>query len=439
MTDADSGDPTGGAAVETPGDATGHPTGGAADGTPGETAGGAVAETPDGRGIARHWLLAVLLPVVVLGLLAAAYYGGVVGRPTAGVVDRGDWGTVTDERTEVVTTVWVHNPNPVGARFGDGLTVTYDIAVNGVLLAEGRTTGLDVPAGNTTMRLRTYLKNDRLDELWVAFLRADETLHVDFAATLRVDAGPTVTYAVERDRTTMTDSRPIRGALRGAAERLEGTYATTVGLDGPLAERLRTLGVDPSDEVTVGYEVRDARATIASVTADRTTVVYRLRVHNPGDVPVVASTEGVRLTVAANDVRLFASNATALSVRDVDPATVLRPGETRELTVPVAMNNDRVDEWFTRHVRRDERSTVAARFRLLVEHPASGETLRLPADGPVTYRCSFRTAILVDGRTAGTTCGNATGRTGSAASAATAPDPARHGSTARVVVAPAST
>nr|WP_135365113.1 LEA type 2 family protein [Halosimplex halophilum] len=359
----------------------------------------------DGGG--RRWLAAVPLAMVAaLVAVVALYLLGVVGAPSVGVVDAGEWGEVTEDRTEVVTTVWVRNPNPIGTAFGPGLTAEYDIAFNGVTVAVGDESGLAVPPGNTTMRFRTALRNERIPEWWVAYVRANETLRVAADATVRADVGPSpaVSRTFERNRTMLTESRPVVDAVSGAVDRTRGRYTRRVDF-GERAPRLaRSLGLG-GESLTVGYEVERGRATWGTVTENRTTLLLHLRVRNPGDVPVPAAPAAVRASVDANGVRLFETDAEALSVRNLGPEEVLRPGETRTLTVAARMDNDNIDEWFTRHVRRGERSTVTARIRLLVDHPLTNATLRLPADGPATRACSVRTALLVDNRTAGATCG----------------------------------
>ncbi|MFB6218511.1 MAG: hypothetical protein ABEH77_04925, partial [Halobacteriaceae archaeon] len=139
-------------------------------------------------------------------------------------------------------------------------------------------------------------------------------------------------------------------------------------------------------------------------------LLVEYRVHNPGDVPVPAAPDGVGVSIDTNDVRLFEAGTGAVSLRSVGPDAVLSPGETREVTFAVTMRNERVDEWFTSHVRADrgpgvEATAVSAQFQVVFEVPGAGETFRLPADSPVTYDCQFRTAILADGQETSTTCG----------------------------------
>lgn len=367
----------------------------------------------DGSGLVDTWPRRVAVGVVaLLALLAVLYALGVVGAPSAGLVDRGDWGTVTDERTEVVTTVWVDNPNPVGVALGDSLTADYVVVMNDVRLAEGERSDIAVPAGNSTHRLRTDLLNDRLAAWWVGFVRADETIELRVDGTLTVRALVAFDHDVRPvNRTILNDSTPVIDALSSSANRTAGTYTETVGTD-QVDTGADGVDLGDADEVTVGYEVRRGSAEWASVTEAETTIRFRFEVHNPGDVPVPAAPDGVGVTVDTNGVRLFEGETGDLTLGSVDADTVIEPGEAREVTFTVTMDNERVDEWFTSHVRTDagpgqEATTVSTGFQVVFEDPATGMTFRLPPDSPVTYDCQFATQILVDDQPAETTCGEA--------------------------------
>ncbi|MFC7193538.1 LEA type 2 family protein [Halosimplex aquaticum] len=188
-----------------------------------------VEESGDGAGFRWRWLAVV--PLVVIVALVVLYLLGVLGAPSVGVADAGDW-EVTENRTEVVTTVWVRNPNPVGATLGTGLGAAYEVQFNGVTVATGDRSGISLPAGNRTVRLHSYVRNERIPAWWVAYVRANETLRADVGATLRANVGPSpnVTHTVERDRTMFADSRPVVDALSTAADRTSGRYTEEIDL-----------------------------------------------------------------------------------------------------------------------------------------------------------------------------------------------------------------
>jgi LEA14-like dessication related protein len=348
--------------------------------------------------------------VALVAVLAVLYLTGIIGAPSAGLADRGDWGEVTDERTEIVTTVWVNNPNPVGLSLGESLTADYDIYMNGVRVAEGSKSDITVPTGNSTTALSTDLLNDQLPTWWVAFVRADETVELDVNATLTVDALATVEHDVHVNRTILENDRPVIGALSAAANGTTGTYTESVDASQYDDAVLDDADATGDSSVTAGYEIERGWATWESVSEEETTAVIHLRVHNPGDVPVPAAPDGVGVAIDMNDVGLFEGETDEFTLRSVDEGTMIPPGETQNVTFTVTMDNDKVDEWFTGHVREDvepgeEATAVSAQFQVVFEEPVSGTTFRLPADSPATYDCEFRTAILVDDRETATDCG----------------------------------
>jgi LEA14-like dessication related protein len=347
--------------------------------------------------------------VAIVGLLAMLYMLGIVGAPAAGLEDRGDWGEVTDDRAEIVTTVWVNNPNPVGVSLGNTLTAEYDIVLNDVTMAEGSKSDITVPAGNSTEQLRTDLYTDRLPEWWVGYVRNDETIDLTVDAQLTASALATVRHPVTVERTILDDSTPMITALSASANATSGTYTESVettDVDDSLTGEL----TGDTSEVTVGYEIERGWATWESVSAEETVVLFHLRVHNPGDVPVPAAPDGVGVAVDTNDVRLLEAQSGEFGLRSVDGDAVIQPGETREVTFTVRMDNEAVDDWFTSHVRASggpgaEATTVSSTFQVVFEDPATGTTFRLPAESPAGHDCQFATTILVDTQPVETTCG----------------------------------
>ena len=352
-----------------------------------------------------------------VGLLLVLYLLGIIGAPAAGLEDRGDWGEVTDERTEVVTTVWVANPNPIGVALGNTVAAEYDIVLNDVLLAEGTKSDIEVPKGNSTTELRTDIINDRLSQWWVAFVRADETVALDVNATMRVNTLVTASHDVHKERTMLNESTPVIDALSASVNETSGTYTESVSASDVGDDLIGDTGLGDTDTVTVGYEVQRGWATWGEVTEEETTVVFHMQVHNPGDVPVPAAPDGIGVSIDMNDVRTFEAESGQLSAGSAGADEVIAPGETKEVTYRVTMDNDKVDEWFTSHVREDagpgeEATAVSAQFQVVFDNPANDGSFRFPGDSPVTYDCSFQTAILVDDQNSSSTCEPPSGPTG---------------------------
>jgi len=390
---------------------------GAADGSntpPPETDGtdgSASAGSNDGGSALRKWGKRVAIGLVALvGLIVVLYLLGVVGVPSAGVEDMGDWGEVSEEETEIVTTVWVDNPNPVGLSLGNSVTVDYDIQMNDVLLAEGSKSDISIPAGNSTRTITTDLYNNRLDDWWVGYIRADETVSVQANASVTVDALLSTSREFPIEQTMLEDETPVIDALSASVNATAGPYTENVsagsvddgaldgsGLDGP-------LGGSGNETLTVGYEVQRGWATWKSVNATTTTIQVHVELHNPGDVPVPAEPDGVGFTTEANGVEMFAADSGDLSTDTAEEEPLIQPGETRTTQFTLAMANDNVDDWFTSHVRNGERTRLATQFQLVFREPTTEQTFRIPDGTGAGHDCTFQTAILVDDQTASSDC-----------------------------------
>ena len=344
----------------------------------------------------------------LVGLLLVLYLLGIIGAPAAGLVDRGDWGEVTDERTEIVTTVYVDNPNPIGVSLGNTVTAEYDIVLNDVVLAEGTKSDIEIPKGNSTTELRTDIINERLGQWWVRYVRANETVELDVNATMNVSAVVSASHDVHRNRTMLNESTPVIDALSASVNETTGTYTESVSAS-EVDDSLTGDALGDSDAVTVGYEVRRGWATWSEVSESETTVEFHMLVHNPGDVPVPAAPDGIGVSIDMNDVRTFEAESGELSAGSVSGDEVIEPGETEEVTYTVTMENDKVDDWFTSHVRENagpgqEATAVTAQFQVVFGNPVTGGEFRFPQDSPVTYDCDFQTDILVDGQNSSSTC-----------------------------------
>jgi len=185
----------------------------------------------------RSLLIAAVVLVALVaggGYLAYTQLFGPQGAqmPEFGVEDMGDWGEVTDEETEVIHTLWIDNPNPVGVEIGDEITLRYRVHVNDVRFAEGSKEGVDVSQGNNTVRVSSYIQNDNLPELWVAYLRANETIHYRLESEADVAAGLSRTQELPtQEGTALENETPVITAIDESASSTEGEYTREVDAD----------------------------------------------------------------------------------------------------------------------------------------------------------------------------------------------------------------
>ncbi len=327
-----------------------------------------------------------VLFVVVAVLLAFGFATGTIGVPSVTVEDPGEWGTTTDETTEIETTLTVENPNPLGVRISDGFSAQYWVALNDVRLVEGQRESISIPKGSSTLTLTSTMDNDQIVPWWVEYVRADETIEMraSGAATVNVFGQRQVSFP-EQDRTLLEDQRPVIEAFSAAVSTMEGNY---------------TAGSGPA---TAGYEVRDTGAEWATVTEETSNMTLTMEVHNPGSIPVPLVPDGFRFNATANDVPLFTASGDALTPKSVDRDAMLAPGETRTVEYTVTMTNDNIDDWFRSHIANGEQSDLVIKPRLEFGVSEIGATITIPNHGG--YECEFQTAILED-QDSGSTCGS---------------------------------
>ncbi|MFC7316251.1 LEA type 2 family protein [Halomarina halobia] len=297
----------------------------------------------------------VVAVVVVVLLLAGTAYGLVaVDRPRVEAVDN-DWGTVTQEWTEVETRIQVANPALL--RVGDAVAdVEYTLSLNGIGMAHERTRSVDLSGERDVVHLSTRVDNDDIPEWWASHVERNET------TTVRVDPTVAVEYA----------------GVRVPAE----SWTRTRTVETDLLEPLRT---GENRRITASNRtlliVNDTDARWGNATVERTPIHASATVTNP--TPVAVPVTDIEYTIRMNGI--VVGNGTA-----AEP-TVVPPGETRTLETRAVIDNSRLDEWWVTHLRNDETTRMTVDFYATVE--LFGNRYRLPLES-LSYERTFHTDIL---------------------------------------------
>lgn len=340
-------------------------------------------------GILRKVGVVVLVIAIIVAGIGVAFFTGILGTPSAGLKDHGDWGNVSQERTEVITTVWVNNPNPIGLKIGSSTSVSYQLNLNGIAMANGEKAGISIPSGNSTISISTYIQNSNIPPWWVAFIQNNETLEIRAESSAHIEAGPlttTVDLPTQR-KTALQDSTPVINALSQAAAAAEGNYTKPM----PTGDK-------------VGYQIRRGWAEWGRVTNETTTVLFHFRVHNPSRrVPVPAVPDGLGMSVDMNNITMFRAQGDEFSPKNLDGDSSIQPGETQEVVLEVQMDNSKIDDWFRSHVRKEEQTQIRTRLQLVFSYQDT--TFRIPEERGPAYTCQLQTAILIDNQNTATNCG----------------------------------
>jgi len=258
-----------------------------------------------------------VLGVVVVGALAAT---GAFAAPTVESTSYG-WGAVTDETTEIETTVTVDNPNPVGVP--GVVSVAYTARLNDVTLARGERSGVGFGPGRNTISLTAEMRNSKIADWWVTHVNGGEQSELTVDATVNAPG-----FAREIPAKSSTVETDILGGFT-----TEGTQQ--VDFQG-----------DPL------LNLRNQRATWGEATAETTPLSFSADVENVHDYAVTL--DGVAYVVEMNGVELGRGQREA--------GLNVAPGESGAIDVTVGLDSPKMADWWREHVTDDEVSDLSVRM-----------------------------------------------------------------------------
>jgi LEA14-like dessication related protein len=296
--------------------------------------------------------LTLALGVAVGGSLSL----GVLGAPSVAGVQN-SFGTVTDETTEIQTDLVVENPNPIGVSLGS-VSVSYDVTMNDVAMANGSKDGVSVGTGNSTVEFVSEMRNDRIPAWWVSHIRNDEE------TTLRVDAS---VRSGTLDRTF--EAPPVeRSISTDLISQFNSSETRPVNASQPLVS-------DP-----VAY-VNETSAQWGAVTDARTPIDMRFEIYNPKTTPLTITEIGYTITM--NNITV--GNGTSQSEH------VIEGHSSETIETETAIRNEKLDEWWVSHLQNEQVTDLRIDFYAKMEF--GDETFRVPLD-EMTYTKTVETDIF---------------------------------------------
>lgn len=245
-----------------------------------------------------------------------------------------EWGEVTDETTEIVTTARTTNPNDGG--FNDLLSLQVDqrTEVNGVPFASNSSTVEELPPGEGSFTIVADADHDAVPRWWSRHIDNGERSTVTTTATGVADIAVTALDLdlPDRQREQTTD-------ILGQVETEENQRVTTERGDHVLT--ITEVDAEWGDStpqrapLRVTTEIRNEN-TFSSVTIER-----------------------IDYLVGLNTV-VVADNSTTRSY-------TLAPGETRRITYVIHLDNQKMDEWWPTHIRNDEVTQLRSNTTAVIE------------------------------------------------------------------------
>lgn len=181
-----------------------------------------------------------------------------------------NWGSVTREETPIRMRMRVYNPKSVAYTVSE---IGYDVTMNGIAVGNGTTDRPYTIPGKSekTLRMRTIIRNDNLDDWWVSHLKNGQKtdLKISFYANIELPNDGTIriplrklTYE-KRIETHIFENDSAEGALEATGNASGGPA------DGETATSMTTTsgnaGTSAADDSTTSTA---ATSTDATATTD---------------------------------------------------------------------------------------------------------------------------------------------------------------------------
>jgi LEA14-like dessication related protein len=231
------------------------------------------------------------------------------------------------------------------------VTVSYEAALNDVVLARNTRSGVGFGPGRNRLTLTAQMRNDRIPAWWVTHIRNDENTTLAVNATVR-------SGLVGQSATVVPTRRNVSTDIIG---QFNSTETREVNADAPLVS-------DP-----VAY-VNRTNATWGAVSENRTPIDAEIAVYNPKPYPLAVNELGYNITM----------NGIPMGEGHTERSYTIPPETERTLDARLVMRNDNIDEWWVSHLERNQRTNLEVGFYLRVD--AAGSVFRVPLRGLTNER-----------------------------------------------------
>jgi LEA14-like dessication related protein len=276
--------------------------------------------------------------------------GGPSYEPPTLVSQSRKWGAVTNDTSEIVTTATLDNPNNGTINDFVRLEARQDIAINGVTVANGTSDLGTLEPGNSTVTTSIDWNNSATSNWWARHVNNGETSERRLVATTRADLG-----------FTKLDVRRAEGNT---------TFETDM-LSGLENDETQVLVTEDRTEVA---ELQKTRASWGTADNTRSPIEVDVTIKNTFGAPLTF--EELQYTITMNEV--VAGNGTAPESHEI------QPGETETVTFTLAIDSQKMDDWWGSHIRNDEQTQTDFDASIVIESGFTSE--RVDVEGLTSSR-----------------------------------------------------
>jgi LEA14-like dessication related protein len=257
-----------------------------------------------------------------------------------------EWGGISQETTELITTIKVYNPNPFILPVK---SVGCDIIIDGIKMGHAETQDLHIEKeAEFPILIRTKIDNSKIPQLWVEHIKRHEQSETEIDIAVTFDL-------VVRDFT-------FHHSLKRP---LETDLLSTLQKAGPATIEKKAKLPLAGEATVLKVTLKSVSSSWGDVTPEHTELNLSAIVHNDNSYSLPLPR--IAYKVKLNDIAL-ASDKTEVNC-------MLPPNSDRTIDTTIILDNSHLDECFVSHIRNGERSSFDISASLIFELPEKIATL----------------------------------------------------------------
>lgn len=262
--------------------------------------------------------------VVVAAIVVAGYLTGCLDTPYVTSIENG-WGNVSENETELMTSVTVENPNPFDVTIS---SLHYTIRMNNITMAEGRDHEITLKGGTTVVDYVSSVNMSRIPRWWSSHVTHGETTRIELVYTVKAKAG-----LIHRSQTNTETYGTVHTTL-----------LSTLRLNQPRIIKVSLNGEDHRLLIAADFAAR-----WGSITGETTIINATVDLYNPHDSPIAVNAFTYH----------FRMNNLTVGYGYLDSAVTLPPYETTSVVCDTVINNSHLAGWFATHIQNNETTRYA--------------------------------------------------------------------------------
>lgn len=279
----------------------------------------------------KRWIkivgVLVIVFVAVIGLGILSY-----NKPKLQEVNH-EWGEVNQKKTEIHSSIYINNPNPIGIPFAN-IDIKGEILMNNVEMGSMNKSDLDIGAGSNNIEIISNIDNDRIPEWFISHIESDESTNIRFSPEITLKTFITDFEIEIPDQTSSLQTNFISGFTEIQEDKITNPITDTVLLT-----------------------IKNVDAEWGEVTEERSQVDAEVTVQNPNPFPINLNQINYQIDLNGVDI---GSDASAEEI-------ILGPNQETIVKKAILIKNNKLKDWWPTHIKNNEESQLTINIRAIAE------------------------------------------------------------------------